>query len=160
MFRRQADDRRSEAGFTLVEVMTVVFIIGLTSGLVLLTMPERAPPSERVADAFARDVRQASDRAILTGRVQAIDLVEDGYRPVEWRDDSWVSLARPRGLSRRGLRLTLRDGQRVDDEEELLPELVFDPTGVNDPVELEFRMDGDRFILNIAADGEVRREAR
>lgn len=160
MLRRALLSPQSQAGFTLVEVMTVVFIIGLTSSLVILTMPERPSASERAADAFARDVRQASDRAILTGRVQGIDLVEDGYRFVEWRGDGWERVPQRGRRDRTEVNLTLRgDGRRFDEAEDL-PELLFDPTGVNDPVELDFRIGSERYVILIAPDGEVSREAR
>ncbi|MEO1642402.1 MAG: GspH/FimT family pseudopilin [Pseudomonadota bacterium] len=153
-----AHTRRSELGMTLVEMMAVVFIIGLATSLVVVTMPERADPAERAADAFTRDVRQVADRAILTGRVQGLDIHDDGYTAVQLRQGDWVEQPRAKArVSNKALDLRVRGLAEVA---EGVPELVFDPTGVNDPVEVEMRMGRARYVLTVAADGEVTREAR
>ena len=157
MRSRLFDLRRTERGMTLVEVMVVVFIIGLTSSLVILTMPERADPAERATDDFARDVRQVADRAILTGRVQGIDLTDEGYGMAQW-NGQWMTA--PTRISNRAGPIQMRVIGEVEDNPLGQPELVFDPTGVNDPVQLEMKVGAKRFLLTVDANGDVVREVR
>ena len=105
---------------TLVEVMVVVFIIGLTSSLGILTMPERADPAERATDDFARDVRQVADRAILTGRVQGIDLTDEGYGIAQW-NGQWMTA--PTRISNRAGPIQMRVIGAVEDNPLGQPEL-------------------------------------
>ena len=50
---------------TLVEVMAVLFIVGLTAGIVTLTLPDNPTAEEASAQAFARVLSDAQDRAIM-----------------------------------------------------------------------------------------------
>lgn len=155
----EPDLRRStESGFTLVEILTVIFIVGLTGSLVVFTMPTRSTPAERALALFKQDIQQASDRAVLSGRVHAIDLIEDGYQLKVWTDGNWVTSKRSQARRLDALDIRLRG--RASDKDEARPELVFDPTGVNDQVELEFRARGERFILLVSPDGDVTHERR
>ncbi|MBR9836024.1 MAG: prepilin-type N-terminal cleavage/methylation domain-containing protein, partial [Alphaproteobacteria bacterium] len=43
---RARPDISSQSGMTLIEVMMVVFIIGLATGLVVLTIPPRPTPEQ------------------------------------------------------------------------------------------------------------------
>lgn len=157
MLSRPLHRIRSERGMTLVEVMMVIFLIGLTSSIVVFTMPERVKPIEKAADRLTRDVRMAADRAILTGRVQGIDLLEDGYARVEWQNEDWVVL-RGAGSQREDAQIRILNTGGGADEAQ--PELIFDPTGVNEAFDLELMNKGERLILTLAADGEIRRDAR
>jgi general secretion pathway protein H len=64
--------RAGEGGFTLIELMVVLVIIGLLSGTVMLTM---ADPRGRIAgdiDRFAGRARAARDSAIIAGKPVAL----------------------------------------------------------------------------------------
>src|SRR3546814_5608146 len=61
-------DHAPQSGFTLVELMVVVAIIGFVSAAVVLAMPD---PRGRViddADRFAARVAAARDEAVITAR--------------------------------------------------------------------------------------------
>ena len=71
--------RRSEHGFTLVELMVVLVIIGLMSGVVVMTM---ADPRGRISsdiDRFAGRVHAARDSAIIAGRPVALWVSPNAY---------------------------------------------------------------------------------
>jgi len=68
-----------ERGFTLVELMVVLAIIGLMSGAVMLTM---ADPRGRISgdiDRFAGRVHAARDSAIVAGRPVALWVSPSAY---------------------------------------------------------------------------------
>ena len=69
----------AERGFTMIELMVVIVIVGLLSGAVMLTM---ADPRGRIgsdADSFAGRVRAARDAAIISGRPTAVWVSQTAY---------------------------------------------------------------------------------
>ena len=79
-------------GFTLVELMVVLFIVGLMGAAVMLTAPGEGDVLARDADALATRLVRAQEEAILGTR--AIQVVVDaaGHR-VERQDfDRWEAL--------------------------------------------------------------------
>jgi general secretion pathway protein H len=66
-------------GFSLIELLVVIVIIGLLSSVVVMTM---ADPRGRItgdADRFAGRVRAARDSAIVSGRPMALWVSQTGY---------------------------------------------------------------------------------
>ncbi|OHE86328.1 MAG: type II secretion system protein GspH [Lysobacterales bacterium RIFOXYD1_FULL_69_11] len=79
-------------GFTLVELMVVLFIVGLMGAAVMLTAPGEGDVLARDADTLATQLVRAQEEAILGTR--AIQVVVDaaGHR-VERQDfDRWDAL--------------------------------------------------------------------
>lgn len=138
---------------TLVEVMTVLFIIGLTAGLVTLTLPNRPTAEQASAQAFARVLREAQDQAIMAGQPVGLKLNDQGYALVQWRRDFW----RPqRGavILPRGMDIDFQTEEQARPEG--WPEIVFDPTGIVQPVEFQLRARGVRIDITLVESGEVR----
>src|SRR3546814_212063 len=72
-------DHAPQSGFTLVELMVVVAIIGFVSAAVVLAMPD---PRGRViddADRFAARVAAARDEAVITARPMGVWVSPSGY---------------------------------------------------------------------------------
>ncbi len=84
--------RSAEHGFTLIELMVVIVIIGLMSGAVILTM---ADPRGRISsdvDRFAGRTRAARDAAIIASRPVALWISPTAYG-FEWREKGqWIAV--------------------------------------------------------------------
>ena len=76
-------------GFSLVEVMVVIFIIGLMSTVAAMTLPF-APDAADDARAFHKDLVWAQETSQMTGRVYAVEIKANGYRFLERDQGTWV----------------------------------------------------------------------
>lgn len=149
----RANRFRRQAGMTLVEVMAVLFIIGLTAGLVTLTLPDRPSEEQASAQAFARVLRESQEQAIMAGQPVGLKLQDQGYALFQWRRDVW----RPRSgavVLPRGMNIHYQTTERVGPEG--WPEIVFDPTGIVQPAEFQLRARGVRIDIVLEESGEVR----
>ena len=143
---------RSQAGMTLVEVMTVLFIIGLTAGLVTLTLPQRPTQEQASAQAFARVLTEAQEQAIFAGQPVGIKLNDRGYSLVQWRRDGWRPAGRPEILPNR---LSIELQTERPPRPETWPEMVFDPTGIIEPDAFQLQGRGVRIDIALTETGEV-----
>lgn len=94
-------------GFTLIEVLVVVVIIGIVSSVVLISLDVIGDDRElqREARRLASLVELAADEAELQGRDFGIEFIRQGYRFVEYDPffDTWTEVIgdevlRPRRL--------------------------------------------------------------
>lgn len=139
-----------DGGFTLIELMVVVTIIGLASAAAVLAMPD---PRGRLMDEaarFATRTRAAHDAAIIEARSTSLWVTPSGYGFDQWRGGRWSPIAeKPLRVERwnEGTAATGLVRERV----------IFDPTGLADrPLTLSLRRDGTTASVAIAADGSVR----
>ena len=137
---------------TLVEVMTVLFIIGLTAGIVTLTMPERPTREQASAQAFAEVLRDAQTQAILVGQPVGLTLGDRTYRLVRWRGEQWRPQGDPFQLPR-SVDIALEAA--AVERSEAWPDIVFGPTGIVQPSRFELRGPGVRIDINLIESGEV-----
>jgi len=142
----------AQKGMTLVEVMTVLFIIGLTAGIVTLTLPQRPTEEQASAQAFATVLRNAQDQAIFSGQPLGLQLTDRGYTLVQWRQDGWRPQGRPELLPR-AMEISVETEERARPDS--WPELVFDPTGIVQPAEFQLRARGVRIDISLLETGEV-----
>lgn len=114
--RRQRRATRA-SGFTLLEVLVVVFIIGIVLSLAVIAV--RDNPAERVETEvrrFASLVTLASQEAVLQSREMAVEVGRDGYRFLVLEENAWVEpedeLLRARELPE-GMRIAVSvEGER------------------------------------------------
>jgi general secretion pathway protein H len=95
-------------GFTLIEVLVVVVIVGIISTIVVLGLGSLGDDRELQKDArrMASLIEMASDEATLQGRDFGLEIMQTGYRFVEyepltgqWAEVIGDDLMRPRQLS-------------------------------------------------------------
>lgn len=87
-------------GFTLVEVLLVMAIIGMIAGAVALTLPSSSP-SERspqdLAVTLKEQLQYAREHAMVRQQPLGLYVDNDGYQFLRWYDGQWQAL-NARGL--------------------------------------------------------------
>lgn len=158
-------------GFTLIEVMVVVVIVGIMLTFASLSLNVGTSPAETEAKRLAALARLAAEEAVLTNTELALRLGRDGYRFQTLGENGWQDLEddptfRPR---RFGAPLVVEgeiEGDPVSFSGEQAPAVFFLSSGEVSVFRLgiaEDRPDAEPHWLEGRADGEIRylgREAR
>ncbi len=78
--------RFRQQGFTLLEIMVVIAIMGLIAVMVTMTMPsERNNNAMDQAETLKEAIRLAADRALIEGRMMGVIINTDGWQIVTLR---------------------------------------------------------------------------
>jgi general secretion pathway protein H len=137
-------------GFTLVELMVVLVIIGLVAAAALLAMPDPHGALRAEALRFAARADAARERAMMDNRPMAVVLNEGGYG-FEWRrEGEWRPVAERPFVEQRwseGTRAALESGES---------RIVFDSTGFAEPARLDLARRRETAQVEVADGGRVR----
>lgn len=125
--------RRAGAGFTLIELMVVVLLIGLVVSLAVLSIrsPSPAERLEREAARLHARMDLAREEAVLHARSLGLQVAEGGYRFMQMSEGDWHAPSGDRLLPEHelpedmflradldGIEIELVDDEEEDDEEE------------------------------------------
>ena len=86
--------RQRSSGFTLVELLVVLVIIGLASAAVVLAIPDPEGSLQTEAERFAARAKTARDLAIVQSRPALLRIEADGYSVVRRSDGVWQEAER------------------------------------------------------------------
>jgi general secretion pathway protein H len=137
---------RGERGFTLVELMAVLVIIGLVATAVVIALPPPGGSVAREAERLAARARAAREAAIVEARPGALRIGPAGYDLSRRRDGQWERLAHFDWAPETSVEV----GGRFEGLSR------FDPAGMADPLRIVLRRGGRAAAVEISGDGSVR----
>ena len=153
-----------DAGFTLVEVLCVLALLGLTAGLVVLNLPKPAPPLQSEVQQVTTLLNLAVRQSVIDGKSRGFDVSSEQLEILEY-DGEW-SVEHQRAFTDiRGIELSV-DGQEIDlnsrkrkkEKEDLPPLIFFDAVGNVTPFSLSLQGRETSFSLGPDAKGRVAME--
>ena len=143
-----ASPNNPENGFTLVELMVVLVLIGLAASVVMLAARGDDAVAGDEAARLALRIAGARDRAIVDGRSTRVEFVADGYRFAQRGGGAWQPVAD------RGLRATTLPSEVALGASRAM--LGFDSGGLPDaPADIVLRADEIRVTVRVDAVGGI-----
>jgi general secretion pathway protein H len=153
---RHPSIRRDALGFTLIEILVVVFIIATMSGVMVVQLTrDDTDKLHDEGDRLAAVLQAAQDEAVLQSNVFVFEAREKKYRFLRIEKDKFVPLtdgplasyALPNGVTV-GL---AADG--LDAKPGTRQTLVIDPSGAMQPFEITLRLREARWSVTGSGDG-------
>ena len=137
-------------GYTLVELLIVLTIIGLLSAAVVVALPDGRQELAADAERFAARAKAAQDMAILESSAVSVRVGKAGYGFDRRQGAEWVAIAHEPFEAtrwREGVEPVI-DGVGVD-------RITFDPIGATTPWRLVLRGGGDQMAIELAQNGQI-----
>ena len=142
------------AGFTLVEVLSVLFIIGLMTSFVVISMPTPKSALEVQATKLTGQLNALAQDGLISGSVNAAGFSKDGYALYSFENSEWTE--RASGEWQESYRLTFtRASAKLDMPKNAEPIILFQPTGLSTPFELTLSDRDTKYALTTKGDGRI-----
>jgi len=149
---RKREGEGTERGFSLIELLVVIVVIGLLSTVVVITMADPRGRIANDADRFAGRVRAARDAAIVSGRPMALWISQTGYGFDRREQGEWRPVTDGPLASASWSRATMAQFVGVSQLR-----LVFDSVGRADqPLDFALMRDKSHVHVRVDLDGKVK----
>jgi type II secretion system protein H len=156
--------RSSEAGFTMVEILTALTIMGLMAGVVVLSLPSADAAFRGEVRQLAARLEMAAQESVVGGHALGFAIDGQGYAFQRVQTGSWVEMANDRMFSphrwNEATSVAFERSsffQREADAEEpdgvKLPMLRFDPTGLPARFVIRLERGASRYVVEASGSG-------
>ncbi len=143
--------RGAEGGFTLIELMVVVTLIGLLAAAVVVNMPDPRGRLSQAGERFAARVAAARDRAVVSERPTGLYVSASGYGFESYADGRWEPMSDGPLAAQ-----TWPDGVAVSAGGQAGARVAFDALGLPDqPVDVVLVREDERVTVALDASGGV-----
>lgn len=154
----------AERGFTLLEVLAVLFIIGIISSFVGLSVGQRSSrAAQDEAERLYGLVRIAGEESVLQGRELAVEFTRQSYRFWELAgDNQWMLIEEDKLFRERkfppdvNIELLVEGSAASFDDEKNLPRIYILSSGELTDFEISFSLDDEKaYTLRGAINGKL-----
>jgi len=164
-FYRGADTfKRHQGGFTLLELLSVVLIIGIVVSFASLSVGQKNSHVVRdEAERLNGLLKLANEEAVMQGRELAVEFKETGYSFMELSSENkWSPVTEDKLLREREfpptikIKLTIEGVVSSFEDKKNLPRIFVLSSGELTPFQLTLSLDGEEsYILQGAIDGKL-----
>lgn len=145
--------RNTKRGFTLIEILVVILIIGISTAVAMLAFGDFGAGRKAIvtAEHFKAYIKLVQQRAILEMNTLGINIKSNGYETLRFSDNlSWhpitnSSLFRWQSFPP-NVKVTFRNKMRT------APDLVINPSGDMTPFALNFGVEGEPDMITLIGD--------
>lgn len=145
-----------QQGFTLLEMMLVLLLLGIGTWLVVAQMPSTSYRVERESQRLAERLQRLTYQATLEGSMYGLAVQPDRWQFKRWYAQGWQDLVLPQGAGAqrlpKGWRLELEQPLEVA---EGVPQVLMLPGGEVTPFRLRYFF-AERLMAEIVLDDQGR----
>lgn len=152
--KTKSDMSKPEAGFTLIEVLCVLVMIGLLSGVVVMNLPNKQSPVKIQAEALIKAINTLAQNGLVSGEVRGFGLSETHYAFYQY-DGVVFNIIEQKHWDENVVPVLRIEGSAVKLPEHLSPQILFEPTGINRPFELNLSGPKDHYQISSEGNGRA-----